>query len=60
MKCVDCGSEQDGNLVHSGVDAFVLGVIDLVGRICYECARLRKTDEQDQSSMATARYVENS
>jgi hypothetical protein len=46
MKCVDCGTEQDGNLVHSGVDAFVLGVIDLVGRICYECARVRKTDEQ--------------
>jgi hypothetical protein len=45
MKCVDCGTEQDGNLVHSGVDAFVLGVMEHIHKICYECARLRKPIE---------------
>ena len=34
--CTDCGTEE--NIVYSGVDAFVLGVIDLVERICYTCA----------------------
>ena len=38
MKCFKCGTTQDGNIVHSGVDAFLLGVIDKVGRICYTCA----------------------
>ena len=41
-KCTDCGTEQQGNIVHSGVDAFVLECIDLVGRICYDCANKRR------------------
>jgi hypothetical protein len=41
-KCTDCGTEQDGTIVHSGVDAFLLECIDLVGRICYDCANHRK------------------
>jgi hypothetical protein len=40
-KCTDCGTTQQGNIVYSGTDAFVLGVIDLVERICYDCARKR-------------------
>ena len=38
MKCFKCGTTQDGNIVHSGVDAFLLGVIDKVGQVCYTCA----------------------
>lgn len=41
-KCTDCGTEQDGAIVHSGVDAFLLECIDLVGQICYDCANHRK------------------
>ena len=40
-KCTDCGTTQEGNIVYSGTDAFVLGVIDLVERICYDCANKR-------------------
>ena len=39
MKCFKCGTTQDGNIVHSGVDAFLLGVLDKVGKVCYDCAR---------------------
>jgi len=39
MKCVDCETTKD--LVYSGVDAFCLGVIDLVEKICYPCANKR-------------------
>jgi hypothetical protein len=35
MKCLYCDSVE---VVYSGVDAFVLGVIDEVGKICYACA----------------------
>lgn len=35
-KCEQCGSD---SVVHSGVDAFVLVVMDKIHRICYECAR---------------------
>lgn len=49
--CTDCGTKE--NIVYSGVDAFVLGVIDLVERICYTCARVKnisctnwKSDDQ--------------
>jgi hypothetical protein len=34
--CTDCGTGE--NIVYSGVDAFVLGVTELVERICYTCA----------------------
>ena len=37
MKCLNCGTND--NIVYSGVDAFVLGVLDKVERICYDCAR---------------------
>jgi len=40
MKCTDCNATE--GLVHSGVDAFCLGVIDLVGQICYNCANKRQ------------------
>jgi len=36
-KCNDCGTTS--NIVHSGTDALVLGVIDKVEKICYDCAR---------------------
>lgn len=38
--CTDCGTKD--NLVMSGVDAFMLEVIDLVEKICYNCANRRK------------------
>jgi hypothetical protein len=39
-KCYRCGTEQQGNIVHSGVDAFLLGCMEKIGAICYDCARL--------------------
>lgn len=48
MTCVDCGSDQDGNLVHSGVDAFVLGVMELIHKICYNCANARRRREPQE------------
>ena len=36
-KCVDCNT--DNNIVHSGVDAFALEVMQWVGQICYPCAQ---------------------
>jgi hypothetical protein len=38
--CVDCNSSEQ--IVFSGTDAFVLGVIDLVEKICYPCANKRR------------------
>jgi hypothetical protein len=35
-KCMTCG-KADG-LVYSGVDAFILGVMDRIEKICYDCA----------------------
>ena len=43
MSCVDC--ETKDGIVYSGVDAFVLGVIELVEKICYNCANARKRHE---------------
>lgn len=39
-KCVNCGTEQ--NIVHSGVDALVLECMDLIEKICYDCANLKR------------------
>lgn len=39
-KCYRCGTEQQGAIVHSGVDAFVLGCMDKIGAICYDCANM--------------------
>lgn len=41
-KCYICGTEQDGNIVHSGVDAFVLGCMEQIHRICYDCANMER------------------
>lgn len=37
MKCVGCSTED--NLVMSGVDSFVLECMDLIEKVCYDCAR---------------------
>lgn len=34
--CIDCKTQN--NIVYSGVDAFALEVMHLVGQICYACA----------------------
>jgi hypothetical protein len=44
--CFKCGTTQDGNIVHSGTDEFCLGVIEHVGRICYDCANKVNKKEQ--------------
>ena len=46
-KCVDCNT--DNNIVHSGVDAFALGVMDLVGSVCYGCANTRLQEKEWES-----------
>ena len=35
--CIDCNTEN--NIVHSGIDAFALEVMQWVGQICYPCAQ---------------------
>lgn len=35
-KCGTCGKTEE--LVYSGVDAFLLGVMDRIEKICYDCA----------------------
>ena len=37
--CIDCKTQN--NIVHSGVDAFALEVMHLVGQVCYQCAYRR-------------------
>ena len=46
-KCLDCNT--DNNLVYSGVDAFALGVMDLVGSVCYSCANTRLEEKEWES-----------
>jgi hypothetical protein len=36
MKCEVCGKTE--GLVYSGVDALLLGVMDRIEKICYDCA----------------------
>lgn len=40
--CYICGTEQDSNIVYSGVDAFILECMEFVGKICYTCANEQK------------------
>ena len=35
-KCNKCNTEE--NIVHSGVDALLLGVLDQIEQVCYACA----------------------
>ena len=42
MKCVKCGTNDQDKIVYSGVDAFVLGCMEFVERICYACARTKE------------------
>jgi uncharacterized membrane protein YhfC len=37
-KCLKCGTTEA--IVHSGVDAFYMGVVSQIEKICYECANL--------------------
>lgn len=39
-KCVDCDTNE--GIVYSGTAAFILECIDLVEKICYDCANKRK------------------
>ena len=59
MKCIDC--ETTENLVYSGVAAFVLGVIDLVEKICYDCAnkRRRSLTQKESKAVITVAVMSN-
>lgn len=35
-RCIECNTDQ--GIIHSGVDAFMLGVLDKIEKICYDCA----------------------
>lgn len=35
-KCLTCGTQE--NIVYSGVDSLMLGVMDQIEKICYPCA----------------------
>lgn len=36
------------NLVHSGVDALLLNVMENIYKICYDCANKQTPNEQNQ------------
>tara|TARA_Y100000593_G_C4250768_1_gene307051 strand:+ start:502 stop:642 length:141 start_codon:yes stop_codon:yes gene_type:complete len=38
-KCISC--ETKNGIVHSGTDGLILGVLDSLHKICYECANKR-------------------
>jgi hypothetical protein len=40
--CEHCGTTE--MIVHSGTDAFMLGVLDKVERICYGCAQTERNN----------------
>jgi hypothetical protein len=42
--CFKCGTND--NIVYSGTDAFCLGVIEHVERICYDCANKVNKEEK--------------
>lgn len=48
MKCVGCNTKD--NIVMSGVDSLVLECMELVERVCYDCAnrslRIKKASSQ--------------
>jgi len=41
-KCNKCNTQD--NIVHSGVDALLLGVLDQIEQVCYACANQREGD----------------
>lgn len=43
-KCLKCNNTD--SVIYSGVDAFLLGVISQVEKICYECAV--RTENKDE------------
>lgn len=51
-KCNKCNTES--NIVHSGVDALLLGVLDQIEQVCYDCANSRagKTDTNKETTNA--------
>lgn len=42
-KCYKC--ETSENIVFSGVDAFLLGVMDKIEKVCYPCAATANREE---------------
>ena len=54
-KCVICNTSE--NIVHSGTDALMLGVIKLVERICYTCANKEK-EAQDKAYKELTKWYE--
>jgi hypothetical protein len=42
--CEVCGSTEN-QLVYSGVDALILGVMDQLEKICYDCANAKRLQE---------------
>jgi len=38
--CSICGTTE--SIVHSGTDALLLGCLDLIGVICYDCANAER------------------
>lgn len=49
-KCGTCGTTE--SLVYSGTAAFLLGVIDRVEKICYDCANAEALQRAAQKADA--------
>ena len=54
-KCIVCNTSE--NIVHSGTDALVLGVLKAVERICYSCASKEK-EAKDKAYEELATWYE--
>ena len=53
-KCIICNTSE--NIVYSGVDAVLLGVIKAVERICYTCANKEKEAKDKAYAELTTWY----
>jgi hypothetical protein len=53
-KCIVCNTSE--NIVHSGTDALMLGVLKAVERICYTCASTEKASKDQAYEELTKWY----
>lgn len=47
-KCKECDTKE--NIVWSGIDAWILGCLDDITNICYECANKNNNKKVEQDA----------
>lgn len=56
-ECKKCLTEH--NIVHSGTDAVMLGVIDQVEQVCYDCAKGQRVLHAFKSEYYRTEFIEH-